>query len=101
MGKYEFTKASSDLDLRPVKTYKNGSKYLGQLKPDSNIREGQGVFVCLNGYIYEGDWRNDKRSGQGRIIYPDDSIYQGSWLNDKRYGKCTLVDHDCTRHLEE
>ena len=42
--------------------------YVGQMKEDSNEREGIGITVYLDGVISEGNWKNDKLNGQGRRI---------------------------------
>ena len=57
-GKYEFPEApESILESRPLKIFRNDDRYLGQWDPLSNTREGQGVFVCFEDYIYEGSWK--------------------------------------------
>ena len=38
--------------------------YLGQLKEGTDIQEGIGIMVCINGVIYEGYWKNDNKEGK-------------------------------------
>jgi len=47
-----------------VKNYKD-SYYLGEILPESNVRNGMGVCVYENSRLYEGYWKNDKREGRG------------------------------------
>lgn len=51
--------------------------------------------LYVNGELYEGRWKFNKRHGKGRHIYLDYSIYDGDWANDKRngIGKMTLMDN--------
>ena len=81
MGKYKFqTATSSNLELSPLYTYENGSRYIGQWNPTTDIREGKGILVKVDGSIYEGYWKNNKFNGKGRKIYSDGGIYEGDWL---------------------
>jgi len=44
---------------------------------------GKGRFEYLDGSIYEGMWKDNKKHGQGQMIESDGlSIYNGEWLND-------------------
>ena len=43
-----------------------------------------------DGYIYKGDFKNNKREGQGKLIYPDGYVYSGGFKNNKKEGKGKL-----------
>jgi len=46
-----------------------------------------------DGFIYEGDWVNDKREGKGKMTYGSDGfIYEGDWVNDKREGRGKMTN---------
>ena len=64
-GKYKFRgKPPKMLEMRPIYTYKDGNKYLGQWDPETNKTEGQGIFVfSYCGSLYEGYFKNDKFHG--------------------------------------
>jgi hypothetical protein len=47
---------------------------------------GKGVLCYANGYVYNGNMRNDKRNGFGVIVNIDDSKYEGEWLDDMKHG---------------
>lgn len=46
-------------------------------KNKQNKRKGTGVQVFQNGFVYEGNFENDKASGKGKFIFPDGSFFQG------------------------
>jgi radial spoke head protein 1 len=63
----------------------NGDMYIGEYK--NNKREGVGTyFWASNGNIYTGRWKNNLRSGVGRMIYTDGGRYYGTFSNDKKNG---------------
>lgn len=45
-----------------VKNYKD-SYYIGELDPDTSMRDGLGICVYNSQRIYEGSWISDKRDG--------------------------------------
>ena len=69
-GKFNFrAKPSRNLIIKPMLTYHNGDKYFGQFNPNTNIRCGQGIYVCAKDEsLYEGYWKHNQRSGIGRLI---------------------------------
>jgi hypothetical protein len=66
--------------------YRNSSRYYGQLRKGSEVKEGRGVMVFTDGSLYEGFWKNNKQSGKGRMIYKVDAIYQGNWKSGNHHG---------------
>ena len=65
-------------------------KYIGCLNYEGN-KDGYGTLYSPDGYIYEGDFKNNKREGQGKLIYPDGYVYTGGFKNNKKEGKGKLV----------
>ena len=65
-------------------------KYIGCLNYEGN-KEGYGTLYSPDGYIYKGDFKNNKREGQGKLIYPDGYVYSGGFKNNKKEGKGKLV----------
>jgi hypothetical protein len=51
-----------------------------------------GRFDYLNGSIYEGNWRENKKHGKGKFVDTDGvSVYRGEWENDMKHGKGTFL----------
>lgn len=75
----------SNLEIRDVKGIKNWY-YFGQWNRASNLREGRGIAVYLDGSIYEGIWKNGKKHGSGRLIFESGDVYQGHWEKDLQSG---------------
>jgi hypothetical protein len=48
--------------------------------------EGRGRYLNINGYVYEGDFKNDLSNGYGKYISLDGTTYKGSWSEDKQSG---------------
>ena len=65
----------------------NGTIYEGDYKQGK--RDGFGKLQALSGNIYEGQFKNDRKDGIGKLIYPPLSpdeaprILEGRWEKDK------------------
>ena len=88
LSKFDFRgKPNKDLISKPLHTFENGDKYLGQWNPDTNKQEGQGVQVrALDGRLYEGYFKDGLKHGRGRYIFADKTMYEGQWENGKKHG---------------
>jgi len=70
----------------------DGSIYTGEIELDKDDRTlstytlGTGKMYYVDGTLYEGQFKNNKRHGQGNMIYNDKSVYEGFWENDERHG---------------
>lgn len=74
-------------DIRIV--YENGDIYKGSLSMGQ--RNGYGCWIH-KGFVYEGEWKNDKKEGKGNLACDKDGyIYEGNWLNDKKEGNGKVV----------
>ncbi|OAF64859.1 MORN repeat-containing protein 3, partial [Intoshia linei] len=68
----------------------NGDQYTGEWT--DNLKEGKGTYIWKNGFIYEGDWKKDKKCGFGILLRQTNDadvyhkIYSGAWKNDKKHG---------------
>jgi hypothetical protein len=50
-------------------------------------KHGKGRMVEHDGYVYEGDWKNNKRDGNGKLIDPDGVVvYEGEFKDDLFHG---------------
>jgi hypothetical protein len=66
------------------KTYLNGNVYEGVLKNDKRL--GFGIMKYTNGDIYRGTWRNNMYHGRGKLITNKGEIYEGEWVYGKKTG---------------
>lgn len=64
---------------------KDGNTYIGSLK--SNLPDGKGKEIFMNGDIYTGEFVEGKRHGDGTYEKKDDFIYIGGFKNNKFEGK--------------
>lgn len=71
---------------RPIIMLENGAKYEGEWLKDTDVRDGRGVQIWLDGSRYEGYWRENKANGRGRLIHADGDVYEGEWKDDKAHG---------------
>jgi hypothetical protein len=72
---------------RPV----NGQVYVGEFRDDK--RNGKGTLTFSNGERYVGEWKNGLKSGEGTFFAADGSRKQsGDWENDQFAG-APAADH--------
>lgn len=75
-------------------TWDNGSHYEGEWA--DGMRNGQGTYTSTDGdgYVYEGEFKNNERSGKGTMNWEAEDgtpwIYEGEFENGKRSGKGTM-----------
>lgn len=54
--------------------------------------QGIGRFEYLNGSVYIGDWKENRKNGKGQLIEPDGrTVFNGDWDNDYKHGKGTFL----------
>ena len=70
----------------------NGFIYEGEFK--NGYSNGYGKYVALDGTTYKGTWLNDKQNGMGNEIYPDGSFYNGNFKDGKKNGNGKLIFKD-------
>ena len=70
----------------------DGSIYKGFFH--RNKMEGRGRIVNINGFVYEGEFKNGKSNGYGKYIALDGTSYKGTWLDDKQSGTGTEIYPD-------
>ncbi len=65
----------------------DGALYLGP-RNEAGQKEGSGVGIYPDGYLYVGDYAADVRSGRGTWYYPGGSYYYiGEWADDAPNGQ--------------
>ena len=70
----------------------NGFVYEGEFKNGQS--NGYGKYIALDGTTYKGTWLRDKQNGPGNEVYPDGSFYNGNFRNGKKNGFGKLVFKD-------
>lgn len=65
---------------------------------DSDVRDGKGIQIWLDGSRYEGYWKNNKANGRGRLIHADGDVYEGEWKDDKAHGEGIYTHVDGSRY---
>jgi hypothetical protein len=70
----------------------NGFIYEGEFKNGQS--NGYGKYIALDGTTYKGTWLDDRQSGAGNEVYPDGSFYNGSFKEGKKNGFGKLVFKD-------
>ncbi|CAD8159648.1 unnamed protein product [Paramecium octaurelia] len=74
-------------------TYLDGSIYEGFKK--NQKKNGQGSLYYSDGGFYIGQWQNDVMNGYGSLYYPSGKLaYQGCWVNGKFQGKGMLFNEN-------
>ena len=70
-GRFDYKQASfsSANYLEGVNNHGYKWIYIGQVKPDTELMHGAGMYITANGEMYEGFWEDGKFSGRGRYIY--------------------------------
>jgi hypothetical protein len=54
---------------RPAASNIDDGRYQGEYLKDTNVKQGRGIYMCKDGTIYEGYWRNNKYHGKGRMMH--------------------------------
>ncbi|MBR5250975.1 MAG: hypothetical protein IKV38_03045 [Clostridia bacterium] len=79
--------------------WKNGDKYVGDYK--NNLRSGYGTYYWKDGTKYVGLWENDLKHGLGTHSFTDGSKYRGEWYNDNKDGKGTYYYANGDKYVGE
>ena len=69
-----------------------GYLYMGEFK--NNKPNGQGVFTSPDGQRYQGEFKDGKINGHGIMTYPDGRSYKGEYKNNKRDGYGIMIYQD-------
>jgi hypothetical protein len=50
---------------------------------------GKGSIKYVNGEVFEGEFKMDKKEGMGKLIFVDKSYIIGNWVNNQIVGELT------------
>jgi len=83
------------IDLSGSGTLTWTAKYAGQWA--DGLRDGEGKYEINGGFVYQGQWKANKRCGDGEQIVCAESVdnfgyrkYSGAWKDDMWFGEGTL-----------
>lgn len=57
---------------------------MGQFK--KGVRNGRGVNLAMNGTLYIGYWKDDKKQIYGKEVTESGEIYEGQFLDGQYFG---------------
>ena len=77
-------KGNSILGIGIEKSVEGGYVYEGDFV--NNKKEGYGTMKWKDGYIYQGEFKNNQMNGYGIIQYPGNNYYQGEVKNGRMEG---------------
>jgi len=82
-------KGAETIALEGDFVFPNGDTYSGNYisGPNGILREGKGKWISKSGYVYDGEWSNDKINGQGYLKMPEGSEYRGQFVAGKFHGE--------------
>lgn len=87
LGEYKAKQnVNKGISSRTVTTDSNGRRYLGTWDLAADKKQGFGVYVDVDGSIFEGYFKDDVRNGKGRHISSQGIVNQGKWVNNKFQG---------------
>lgn len=64
----------------------DGSRYTGQIDKASQLKQGQGTQIWIDGARYVGQWNEGRACGQGTFYHTNGDIFKGEFQNDKANG---------------
>ena len=63
----------------------NHGTYAGEVN-SNNEPHGHGIFIFVNGNVYDGEWKNSIRCGHGVMKYANGDVYDGNWSSERKDG---------------
>ena len=71
-----------------------GYVYQGEWRDDKRHGKGVVTYVSARGSVvekWEGGWVTGKMHSNGKYQYADDGVYEGDWYDGKMHGKVIYV----------
>jgi hypothetical protein len=78
--------------------YDTGRFYIGgyRLIQNEGQKHGKGVELMPRKYLYDGEYKTNKKSGYGCLIYANGNSYEGQFFSGMKHGKGRLIHTDGT-----
>ena len=78
--------------------FKNGDTYQGYFS-ENNKKDGYGVYIKKNGYIYKGLWNNDQIGDYGLFIDPKGNYYKGNLVSGEANGEGEILINNKIKYV--
>lgn len=78
--------------------YDTGRFYIGgyRMLKQEGQKHGKGIQYMPKRYLYDGQFRNNRKSGFGSLRYSNGDSYEGQFYNGLKHGKGKLMQNNCT-----
>ena len=78
--------------------FNNDDTYQGYFN-EKNQKDGFGIYVKKNGFIYKGLWKEDKIGEYGVFISPEGDYYKGNLVNGEANGEGELMVNNKIKYV--
>ena len=66
----------------------------------NDVRHGFGIYVCVDGNRYEGEWQNDVKHGVGKYWHKHTGqVQRGLWVNGN--AECSTMEDVCRQAADD
>tara|TARA_B100001029_G_C15024553_1_gene432771 strand:- start:659 stop:1183 length:525 start_codon:yes stop_codon:yes gene_type:complete len=65
-----------------------GDVYVGEFL--NGLKDGEGTYKSMKGFIYNGEWKDDLPNGYGKRLFSDGTIHEGTFINGELIEKVEL-----------
>lgn len=79
-------------------TWPDGSRYRGEIDPESLQPQGKGLFEYADGTVYEGAFKQSRIEGAGVMKRRDGEVRTGTFIDGKLEGHGTILYADQARY---
>ena len=55
------------------------------------MASGRMTRGMVNGDVYDGEYKDDKRNGRGKHTYANGDVYDGEWKDDKKKDESCII----------
>ena len=76
-----------------------GGIYRGFVSVNSDKAFGYGTFRGEGGYVYEGEFADNKKNGYGKVTFPSGAYQEGYYVNNKFTGKGVYVNKNKVKFI--
>jgi len=78
--------------------FNNGDSYQGYYN-ENNIKDGFGIYIKSNGFIFKGLWKDDKIGEYGLFVDPEGNYFKGNLINGEANGEGELMINNKIKYI--